>query len=1164
MLRLSKVEGLSAGSAGRRLDEMVKNGTLLREAVTRAGRKRTARITLLPGCDTDELTRIAEALDADREALLLRAALLMFATSVDARLLANLDAFMPLCLRSDRGVPSDGYRQELLVHLRALCTLARRSPLQNEKQAVALDQCCATLEKRWNLPEHLINAQVDQRITTFKLLSLPPLTIPGSPRGTPRDDGFDLGKMLARFRGERASLSSPLKSRFTRDTRLEQVVTGWLDDGTLQCLITNDDPVPGSVSRFVLGPDAPAHEVAAVATVLKDRGEWHLALLWWSAWAMNANRADEAFIHVIKTVLVLEDCIELPPVSTWDELSRLCAHAMALKRLKRCDFASDLQACIERLQALVTLEHRLFPQVLACATAIVQRLPEDERASGRWSRRLARIEARVTRARAEHGLQACGLGVDESATCLAKPETLDVVMRLLLQGNLQPRVESSPRDGFRGFDAMRRAEPGDVVTLASVFAGVGRPALALQLLAAHLTQLAALNGEDLACVSSVIDIARNIDPKDGAAVQAIRSILLHIRLLLHCEVAAVQELEVVDVDAVDDRPLADQEIREIEAGNDQVEILREFEAALLTCLQPGSAETADIPLIGDVDGLCHLLERMAGDPLLMAGPRRVVVMQAAAQWAATCTGPARDGVRQAWAHANGLPADGEDFASQSMEWRRALVLQLGQQLEDAAFTFEMRPFPGGEAWQRQLIVPTSVQVPVDGCLAYAAAVLRRSGRTPAGQAACWVPLLVGHVDARDTPRRARLLVLALRAIEREPKVMAQAPFSEAMAKLLADHGVLSSLLDEMPDDLPSVVFSLVLAGSGSDSALDELLHDCLKAISCSAAFASAMTRRSGAWMLDGALSCILEQPLLLQRPEVCEVLRCMATPPARSGSMKAMAMAVVMRLLREHGAIGPALVECLAMQGLEARKKSAAGVMKCIETSEGASSGMTPRKDGTTRENLETLRSLLVENIVPRRRSLHSNPPRLVTQDPLLHSTWLGAGVADAIAGEGEHLLPMLAEVHREQRKRRGNGWRESGEGLVFALQLFLRAAADQPDEVLDGLICAQGVKGTAKLKSSEWMAFAGLVASQVVLKRRPVQIETSGVPVQLARLMCAALSLEMRDPVACLRHLLEAQACKGEAEGPVGNKLFSTAWCARIRARLHTECLRRHPSVAW
>jgi hypothetical protein len=1041
-------------SALERLTTLVRTGLLVGEFARGLQDRVSGAIRMKAGCDPDELAGISETLEAEGEqacAFQLRAALAMNASAVDDRFMANLGALMRLEPNAGPGL-GEPMREALVVHCRTLRALLSRNALPcfgDLGYVGSLDEPFHTLNRIivWLERRWMLSdpMSMNDKVGLHTQHIEPDTPLSARRRTFSSSDGFDLRKLTLRVSNGRQWSG---RTGWLLDSSLEQAFTALLDKRLVTCLRTVDDDVDSEILGFTLQPGCDSDTVANVAAALVNT-EPALAMLLWAAWAMNETRADNEFMAAIRSVLELKRQIEMPPPSLWKILGQLLTHALALKVLGRASAPELLLDLCEPLYGC---------SVLRGGDLL-----------GAMSTRTREVADRIVAA----------LGGDEPAS---------------------PRL---------GFSLWGPGASHDVETVASDFDRTGQPGLALQLLSVHITQLATLAEADLPCVHLATGIAASIDLLDGPAMQAMRLLLLHGRLLRHCGMVAGPQCD---------------------------EALASMEASLIEQVLVSTGGTTDLLPIGTLDGVCCVLGALADVP--HSDTQRRQIVQAAACLAAVDSGPGRRRVERSmrWAARAGgwtdLP-DAKGFAVLSEQHRERLIKQLRLPLRQH-----------GIAWNRGKFTVSSGTHPwTPSCCKSAVTMahvrLCRPGRTSAaGEASALIQLLHCEIDLHDIASRASLLALGLRCAATDPKVLDEA-LCAVLDALVAQDGVLRTMLEGDVSDLPVVICTLALQARWLQ---DQVRRKGIRNIVDSAEFAATMASGSAPCLLDEALARIGADPLSLQRKATRRLLRRMLTPSARRGSMKALARPMLSQTLRDSSLHGAALIEGLLLLGRTERQSFVEPVMTAVMNA------LIDDGTGAKRAHLQALKSLLGQPIAMTWSRLSTQgPPGFVMAVPNLLATWLGTGVADLDAPG--RLPEQLAAVLRQQRRSRGSEWRDSVEGLVFAIRVAVRASAGLSDEMLDAVGTPTPKRGSSTFGRSELFAHASLLACRDLLKA-PVPPVADATQIELlACLMRAALALDMEDPFPCRDHLQWAAQCESKVEPG----LLPARWFSEMRAKLHT-----------
>ncbi|WP_457337619.1 hypothetical protein [Rhizobacter sp. P5_C2] len=1112
-------DGLDLASALERLTNLVRQGLLVGEFVRDSQRRASGAMQMKAGCDPGELARIAEVLEAEGVhdcAFQLRAALVMNATAADDDFMPNLSALVRLEPSAGAGL-SEPAREALVAHLRTLRVLLSRNvfprfgdlgyvgsldstggpgdsaSLQVDEVIVEapfdrLNFVIVLLEVRWMLPDPM---SMHDKVGELMQQLEPPKS--ARRRTFSRSGNFDLEKLTERVSNGRQWSG---RTGWLLDSGLEQAFTALLDKRLVTCERAVDGDADSEILGFTLQPGCNSDTVADVAAAL-ERIQPGLALLLWAAWAMNETMADGGFIAAITTVLDLKQKIEMPPLSLWAILGQLSTHARALLTLDRAlepDRVLLVSAPLHECSFLEGDELLEAVSKRACEVAELIRVePRDQEPKGLRS---AAIESLI----------AWGVSPSDSRTVVADVGALDALARLFSLQSFGSRVKQwvgDDKHGFVGFSPWQLGTSRDVLTVAAAFARAGRTGLALQLLAVHLTQLRMLADDDLPCVVFAMKIARKTDLLNRPAMRAMRAILLHGRLLKHCDLVA-----------------------DLQCGK----ALATLETSLIEAVLVGTGSTGDMLPIGTIDGVCDLLDGLAGQ--IHSDRQLQKIVQAAACLAAVDTGPGRRRIERSLQRAGGgdLLPDAKRFATLCEEHQNQVIAQLRMPLKDQGVQWKQGRFvePSGSTllWTSPSCMSAVTITHVRLC---------RPGRTStASDASSLIKFLHPKIDASDIAPRAALLALGLRCSAAGPHRTDEA-LGAVLDQLLGDDKVREAMLEGDVSDLPVVMSKLIQAHwFTTDVRKKGLGH-----IVDSAEFATAMASGSAPCLLDEALAQIGADPMLLRGKRTRRLLRRMITPRACRGSLKAMVRPTLLQTLSDRSPRGAALIEALLLLNHDARKSLVDAVMKDVQANcEGVDLGDPKALTAALSHPITAMWSW---------RSGQS-PPAFVMATPSLLSTWIGTGVADA--GEPEKLLENLAAVLRQQRKDQGSEWRDSAAGLVFAARVALRASEGIGDDVLDAIVSPTSTRGSRKYGRSELFAHASLLACQWVLKRRLIPVEDTAQVALLARLMCAALALDMNDPAPGLDHLAWVEAHAGKVE----QGLLAPKWFSDLRAKLHTE----------
>jgi hypothetical protein len=703
-------------------------------------------------------------------------------------------------------------------------------------------------------------------------------------------------------------------------------------------------------------------------------------------------------------------------------------------------------------------------------------------------------------------LTAWGVKSPESRTLLADDETLNALVRLFSLQSLGSFVKQwvgDDKHGFLGFSPWQVGASHDVLAVASAFERVERTELALQLLTAHLTQLRTVAEADLPCVALAIDIVGQVDLLDGPAMRAARSILLHGRLLKYCDLVADLRCDAA---------------------------LAALESSLIGPVLVSTGSARDMLPVGTIDGVCHLLDGLAGG--VHSDAQRQQIVLAAARLAAVDSGPGRRRIERSLQRAGCgdlLPGE-KRFAELCEAHRDAEIVRLRVPLKSQGIQWKQGQFvpPGHSEFRWSSLCCMNA-------VAIAHLRLCRLGctTTTAGDAASLIKLLHPKTEASDIALRAALLALGLRCSAANPETTDRT-FGAVLDGLLADDKLLETLLEGDVSDLPVVMCTLIQARWFTTDARKKGFGDIVD----SAEFASVMAGGSAPGLLDEALLRIGADPVLLRDARTRRLLRRMITPRACRGSLKAMLRPTLLQTIRDRSPRGAALIEALLLLDQDARKPLVDEVMKDVQS----------HCEGIDLGEPKAL-SAALSHPIPAMWGWRSGqpPPAFVMATPSLLSTWLGTGVADA--RDPETLLQNLAAVFRQRRKGQGTEWRDSVAGLVFAVRVALRAGEGLADPVFDAIVSPTSTRGSRKCGRSELFAHASLLACQGVLKKRLLPVADTTQGALLAHLMCAALMLDMQDPAPCLDQLAWVEAHVGKVE----QGLLTPKWISELLAKLHT-----------
>lgn len=1115
-LREPDSESLDLSSALGRLTTLVIAGSIAGRIKRNAQGRVVAAFRMKTGCDPGELTRIAQALESGGEcvcAFQLRVALMLDARAVDTNFMANLNAFIGL-LPTAEGTMSHRSREELLAHCRSLRVLASREKFErfgdlgylgnpgflgslSAEEARpgepfdALNDVIVSLERRWMLCDPVsMGSSVDMRLEQIAL-DAPPKS--SRRRTFSQSDGFDLRKLTGRVGNGRRWSG---RTGWLLDSRLEQAFTALLDNGSVICDRAADGEGEGEseIIGFTLKPGCHSDTVANVATAL-EKTEPVLALLLWAAWAMNETCVEKEFLEAIASVLKLKGRIDMPSLSLWRILGELSTHVRALLTLEAAPDPDQVLLVTAPLHDCNFLAgDELLEAVRKRSCAVTERALAEQQPGG-------------LRATAIAGMAAWGISPSDSHAMLADGGTLDSLVRLFSLHSPWSNPKQWVGDDKHGFLDFSLCKPGtshDVLTVASAFERAGLPGFALQLLAAHLTEMVELTGADLPCVALATKIASKTDLLNGLAMRAARAILLHARLIRQCELFA-----------------------DAQCGD----ALATLEENLIGAVVVSTGGTREMLPIGTIDGVCHILDGLAGRASSEEQGQKIG--QAAACLAAVDSGPGRRRIERSLQRATIQGAGGalpsvKRFAALCEAHQGSVIAQLRVPLTQQGIQWRqgkfVEPDDSSFSWK-----PLSCM----SALTIAHVRLCRPGFTAtAGDASSLIKLLHPRIAASDTSLRAALLALALRCSAARPDLRDEA-LDAVVDDLLAGDAVRDAMLEGDVSDLPVVLCTLVQAHWFTTDVRKKVF----KHIVDSAEFAVVMASGSAPCMLDEALAQIGTDPMSLRRTRTRRLLRQMITPRACRGSLRAMARPMLLQTLNDRSPRGLALIEALCLLDHGLRKPLVDQVMAHLNA----------RNKEVDLGDLTALATTLGQPISSTwsRRS-GQRPPGFVTAAPSLFATWLGTGVADA--GKPANLLQSLAAVLRHRRDASGSEWRDSAAGLVFAIRVALRASAGVADDVLDAVVTAAVSRGSRKYGRSELFAHASLLACRWVLAGRSMPMDDSSQVALLARLMCAALALDMKDPAPCADHLAWVDAHVGKVEPG----LLDATWFSDMRAKLH------------
>ena len=1098
-----------------RLTELLGEGSLRRVFVGPEGGFKAAILEVNPPCDVDELMSIAQVLERWGNhfvALQLRMSLVMNSTSIDTTLMANLDALTRL---NTPALSTMGKQltQDLVVHCRALYALARLLHDCSPKVVHKLGEIIIDLEICWQVDLEPADELDRTSLRMNELQTRRLLRSPSSSSDDRRRSGdrgsFGLQKFTPhrRHASRLPSLSNLLGTG--ADPVLERAFTRWVEEGVLRFDVSQDGEGECAVRRIWMKsgclPEVAAKVAGAASSI---EGELpFISLLLTAAQALNAISADDAFVLAIRSMLRLKARIEAPAPSLWIVLSDVYVHAVTLKTLGFAPVPDSLQSAIDALSNFILVDIEQLPLLVhERATNLMAQHLTLGFDVGPGLLKMAEIEAKATRqsdlAHATRSLTEWGIEPKGIGAFFARSGALEAFARLLLARAVRPRLERGKFGKLQvsGFDVLHPGKPTDVVEVASAFVHAQRGDIALQLLASHWMHRLKLTRDDLPCLSSFVRIAKDVDVTDELAMKVVHSVVLHGRLLLRCGLSA---------DTRCDRAW------------------QYAENSLMRLLRARSDEANDAMAAGDVDGICHLLDDLTGDS--HSDARRDAIVGAAAKVAAAHGGARLARIRRSVS----APLE-ESFEKLLGLARTDRVKRLRDRLP-----LSDEEWRGAKAPDRSMLdmaewSEARVQAVIDWVNAQLDLL---DGVDPAINGVPW--LLSAHAAADTTWQLGDLLALALGCAARAPEVLKQKAFFTVLVKLLSDDQVVDAMLQGDVTELPAVMFALAVGQSGT---LDRKhVWNRIQKIHNSVEFASAMASASGHWILDDTLMQVCRNPLWLEWRATRAVLRAMLTQSACRGSLRAVGQPILRSALAQKGArIGQALIECLLLLDLPARKAMADGLAKVAT------------EYGILETDGKRVAQLVVVPIVPRRRYLAThNPPAFVLENEGFLATWLGTGVADCVASDGvKRLLPLLAEVLRRQRKDVGKGQRESPQGLAFAVRLAMRAAMGQTDELLDSIALGSQLRESGKRGHSELFAHASLVAQCVLRRRRmPHALERTEVAL-LAHLMCASLMLDIQDAPAGLDHLHWVESREAQVE----SFLLSSTWFTKIRGRLHTE----------
>ena len=915
--------------------------------------------------------------------------------------------------------------------------------------------------------------------------------------------------------------------------QLERAFTALLDNRLLTCERAVADDVDSEILGFTLQRGCDSGTVADVAAAL-EKTQPRLALLLWAAWAMNETSADGEFVAAITTVLELKQRIEMPSRSLSKILSQLSTHVLALLELGRASEAEQVLVS-DPLHDCNLLEGGELREAVETRSDEVRELIRTELGNQEW---------RGLRSAAIESLAAWGVSLWDSWTVVADGDALDALVRLFSLQSLGSRVKQWVGDdehGFLGFSLWQLGTSHDVLTVAAAFKRADRSGLALLLLAAHLTQLHVLAEDDLPCVALAIEIASTTDLPNGLAMRAVRSILLHGRLLRQCDLFAGPPCDTA---------------------------LEGLEKCLTESVLAGTGGTRDMLPIGTIDGVCHLLDGLTGRR--RPDEQRQKIVQAAARLAAVDSGPGRRRIERSlkraaafigkWAD---LP-DEKRFAALCEEHRMRVIAQLRVLLKRQHIQWKKGKFvaPDDKAFSWS---PLSCM----SAVAIAHVRLCRPGpgrHSAASEASTLIKLLHPQTDVSDIALRAALLALGLRCSAAGLGVKDET-LGSVLDELLADDKVREAMLEGDVSDLPVVMCTLLQASwfttDARKTGFDHIVD--------SAAFAAVMAGGSAPRLLDEALGLIGANPMLLPAWTTRHLLRRMITPRACRGSLKALVRPTLLKTINDRSRWwGPVLIEALLLLDHDVRKPLVDAVMKLAFLKVDLGSHpkvLTAALNHDARKLVDAVMKLALVNVdlgdhqkaltavlshpISATWSLWWGPipPGFVLARPSLLSIWLGTGLADAC--ESGKLLENLAADLREQHECQSSEWRDSAAELVFAVRVALRASEGFADDVLDAIVSPPLTRGSREYGRSELFAHASLLACQWVLKGRALPIPDTAQVALLARLMCAALALDMDDPASYLDHLAWVDHLVWVEAGKVEQGPLDAKWFSDLRAEL-------------
>ena len=664
-----------------------------------------------------------------------------------------------------------------------------------------------------------------------------------------------------------------------------------------------------------------------------------------------------------------------------------------------------------------------------------------------------------------------------------------------------------------GFDVHDCVVGRDIEVLACALVQVDRSDLALQLRASHLARRVWLPDDDVVCLSNLLAMAAASQVDDQHVAATMWRVILHVRLLLNCSL-------------VNDESSEDRLCDDIQCAADRFQL--------------------DPMAIGEADGLCRILDSV------QRGSHRVsqaeAILSRATRVAATGPDSVHERIRcrvqrvmerGGWHGMEPAP----DFDALCLT-AQALEIRACQRRLDASRLVGSVPPRSAAAfnWTQH----------GDAVFGLMRALLngRRYGPDANG-AAEWVVFMGAALGTSKPVHRGRLLSMAMQCVARSPGLLDQPSVTEVLVRLLKEDFARKYMLKQDNIEFPDQVFLLVTQGKGKLS--EPAMQKCLCDLASSDCHALAASSGSAGWMLDRMLARMGTHPAALFSKRARFLAASLVREPrAMRDSAEALARPLLLAVLAGRGTMAEAWIECLLL--LDSRQR-----VPMIES-------MAKREHGIHLREADAValtRPVEFGNVAGQT----AQPPTFVAGNPVLLAQWMGASLAETfLAGfggseGGVQLAVELSGFHRRQHASRGTSGSESFESLSCAARVAVRVGRMVPIHVIDDAIIElyPGLRPGWDLP--RLLAFSGLVASQRLLKGYGQPVLDSDEAALLARLMCAALMLEMHDDAACLEHLQAVQAHLRDVETnvltPEGlERMFSQLQAARAQRFSHGNAL--------